>query len=229
MASKKTKIEPENDVATDRTAELIDALRASGWCCLPGFLDERTVAALRGDARALQADFRAAAVGRAQERQRHEAIRSDATHWLDGGTAAQRAFLGAMDTLRLALNSRLYLGLFDYEAHYAHYPPGAFYRRHLDVFRAAANGGRPRRVLSTVFYLNDAWCEGDGGELVLWDAQEREHGREQEREVARIAPLAGTAVFFLSDEMPHEVLPARVDRYSIAGWFRSASDAAGAA
>jgi SM-20-related protein len=35
-----------------------------------------------------------------------------------------------------------------------------------------------------------------------------------------VQPLHGTVVVFLSEEFPHEVLPASRDRYSIAGWFR---------
>lgn len=206
-------------VTAEKETAVVDALRADGWCHAPHFLDANTVAALRADAQVLRGEFRAAAIGRAQARQQQAAIRSDATHWLDGATPAQRAFLNVMEELRAVLNSRLYLGLFDYEAHYAHYPPGAFYRRHLDVFRTtAATLDKPRRVLSTVFYLNDDWCADDGGELLLWDAADRA--------IARIEPRAGSAVFFLSDEMPHEVLPARVDRYSIAGWFRALSGAA---
>lgn len=195
-----------------RIETLIAALRDQGWCSLPQFLAADTVAGLHADLLAQRADFVDAAVGRAQFRQRQAAVRSDATRWLDGATPAQRVFLDAMESLRLALNAQLYLGLFDYEAHYAHYPPGAFYQKHLDVFRGAATDFRPRRVLSSVFYLNDM-SDADGGELLLWDADDRE--------LARIAPRAGTAVFFLSDELPHEVLPARIDRYSIAGWFRA--------
>jgi len=29
-------------------------------------------------------------------------------------------------------------------------------------------------------------------------------------------------VLFLSDKFPHEVLPSKIDRYSIAGWFKGA-------
>jgi SM-20-related protein len=36
----------------------------------------------------------------------------------------------------------------------------------------------------------------------------------------RVVPLHGTVVVFLSEEFPHEVLPAHRDRHSIAGWFR---------
>ena len=35
-----------------------------------------------------------------------------------------------------------------------------------------------------------------------------------------VTPSFGTIVVFLSEEFPHEVLPAKRDRYSIAGWFR---------
>ena len=35
-----------------------------------------------------------------------------------------------------------------------------------------------------------------------------------------VTPNFGTIVVFLSEEFPHEVLPALRDRYAIAGWFR---------
>jgi SM-20-related protein len=80
------------------------------------------------------------------------------------------------------------------------------------MFRTAANDHRPQRVLSSVVYLNPNWDIADGGELVLYDTTDSE--------LTRVQPLAGTAVFFMSEEFPHEVLPARRERYSIAGWFR---------
>jgi SM-20-related protein len=200
------------ELAEGTVLAMIDALRTDGWYCRPQFLDIDTIAALRGEIAQQRAQFSAAAVGRAQQRRESAAIRSDATLWLNGGSVAQRNFLALMEDLRLALNRHLYLGLFDYEAHYSHYAAGAFYRRHLDIFNEAGLHG-PRRVLSTVCYLNDDWRPEHCGELVLWDSGDRE--------VARITPMAGTAVFFLSAELPHEVLPATVDRYSIAGWFRA--------
>lgn len=173
------------------------------------------MAALRADLLARRGQLVPAAVGRAQARQLAPAVRSDETLWLTGAGAAQEAFLARMDSLRLALNRELFLGLFDYEAHYARYAPGAFYRRHRDSLR----GSGARRILSTVIYLNEPWRPGQGGELVLWDAAERE--------LIRAEPQGGTALFFLSEEFPHEVRPATVERYSIAGWFRlAASDAA---
>src|SRR5690606_38623821 len=105
---------------------------------------------------------------------------------------------------------RLQLGLFDYEAHFAHYAPGALYERHRDTF--ASDDPRPRRVLSTVAYLNEGWEPADGGELLVFDAAGAE--------LARVAPSSGAAVLFLSAEFPHEVRPARRERWSIAGWLR---------
>jgi SM-20-related protein len=36
----------------------------------------------------------------------------------------------------------------------------------------------------------------------------------------RVAPECGKLVIFLSEDFPHEVLPATQLRQSIAGWFR---------
>jgi SM-20-related protein len=171
------------------------------------------VTALRADLLARRDQLDGAAIGRGGQRQVVSAVRTDRIHWLDGSSPAQRAFLADLEALRLALNRALLLGLFEYEAHYALYPPGARYLRHYDAFR-----GGNRRILSTVFYLNEGWAPGDGGELRLW--------RADERELATLAPLAGRALLFLSEEFPHEVLPARRDRLSIAGWFRARDPAA---
>jgi SM-20-related protein len=206
-----------SDLVEAVVPELIEALRSDGWYCRPQFLDAATIAALRADLSQRRTEFTAAAIGRAQQRHQQAAIRSDATLWLSGAGAAQYAFLAAMEELRVALNRHLYLGLNDYEAHYAHYAAGAFYSRHLDVFQSGGSANdstqAPRRVLSTVCYLNDAWRSEQGGALVLWDGDDRE--------ITQIMPSAGTAVFFLSAEFPHEVRPALAERYSIAGWFRS--------
>lgn len=187
-----------------------DALAEAGWWSGDAALPNELVLALRQDMKALiEADALAqAGVGREADFQIDGSVRRDRILWLDRRHPAASEFLDLAEFVRAGLNRRLFLGLFEYEAHFAHYPPGAFYRRHLDSFRGAAN-----RVLSTVAYLNTDWQTGDGGELVLFRA-------DGDGELARIAPEAGRLVIFLSEEIPHEVLPARRDRYSIAGWFR---------
>ncbi|MDX9874240.1 MAG: 2OG-Fe(II) oxygenase [Spongiibacteraceae bacterium] len=188
-------------------SQIADALHTAGWCLVPGYLDASQCDALRADLAAHRDQLRPAGIGRAGNHRRAGEIRRDETLWLTGGTAPQQELLAAMEALRVELNFELQLGLFDYEAHYARYAPGAFYRRHLDAFRGGSN-----RRLSTVFYLNRDWREDDGGELVLWDAEGRF--------LAEVLPHDGTALFFLSEIFPHEVLPARRERLSIAGWFR---------
>ncbi|GGF55127.1 2OG-Fe(II) oxygenase [Alteromonas lipolytica] len=153
-------------------------------------------------------DFDPAGIGRASQFHQNEFVRTDEICWIQGTAAVTTAWLNWMDCLKSYLNQRLFLGLFSYESHFAHYPPGSFYKRHLDAFSGESN-----RVLSTVFYLNSDWGKDDGGELVIYLPNEQD-------DCVSVTPLAGTLVIFLSEEFPHEVLPANRDRFSIAGWFR---------
>lgn len=134
-------------------------------------------------------------------------IRGDSTLWLDDIRCgnASKMFLQALDILRKDLNQSMMLGLDTVEAHFAVYPAGASYSRHKDRFR-----DDDARLLSLVCYLNADWPEDAGGALRL-------HLHDGNKD---IAPMSGTTVLFLSDEIEHEVLPATQTRYSIAAWFR---------
>ncbi len=190
---------------------LVEGLYAHGWAVLPGFLSAVEVSVLRAELieRSQRAELMPAGIGQGDEYQLNRSVRGDRTRWLDGDTPAQHDFLDRMERLRLAINRRLFIGLFDLEAHFAHYPPGAFYRRHRDAFATS-----DARVVSAVCYLNEQWQAGDGGELVVWP-QPRSR-----TVVACVQPQAGTLVCFLSERIPHEVQVTQRDRYSIAGWFR---------
>lgn len=153
--------------------------------------------------------FRPAGVGRAGDHHSNAAIRRDDIAWIESHEGAQGQWLSFCSELQQHLNRRLLLGLFSFESHFAHYAPGAFYKTHVDAFKGQAN-----RVLSVVYYLNPQWDAEDGGEMVLYSEAE------PHQELCRVMPLAGTLAVFLSEEFPHEVLPARRDRYSIAGWYR---------
>lgn len=187
---------------------IADALRSTGYCILDHKLPPGLPDHLRNELQTAAALLKPAGVGRGGDYQRNQGIRRDKIHWLEPVTPAVTEFLAWMDELRQGLNQRLFLGLFDYESHFAVYEPGDFYQKHLDAFK----GSRGRR-LSTVLYLNEGWSEADAGELVLYD----EAG---ERILERVAPKNGRLVIFLSEEFPHEVLPAKQTRFSIAGWFR---------
>lgn len=188
---------------------IADALQGSGYCVLdnilPVGLDDGLMHELETWAAPL---LQPAGVGRGGDYQHNKDIRRDKIHWLEPITPAVTEFLSWMDRLRAGLNRRLFLGLFNYECHFAVYQPGDFYQKHLDAFK----GARGRR-LSTVFYLNSNWSAVDAGELVLYD----EAG---EQVLERVAPKKGRLVIFMSEDFPHEVLPAKRTRCSIAGWFR---------
>lgn len=194
-----------------------EGLRRHGWWVGENALDESLVEQLRADLHELmRADrLHRAGIGRDKDFQVDRSIRSDRVFWLTRERTVQERFIQRMEQLRLALNRELFLGLFEFEAHYAHYPPGGRYRKHSDSFRGAAN-----RLVSAVAYLTDNWRPGDGGELVIY-------GEDQERILTTVEPRAGTFVLFLSEEVPHEVLPSRTDRTSIAGWFRLNASIAG--
>ncbi len=176
------------------------------------------ITALLAGSRAIpDAQFSPAGIGREFDHRVNRFVRGDRVAWVGGGDPATTAYLEWIDALRLALNRRLFLGLFDYECHYACYPVGAFYRRHLDAFRGTVN-----RVVSTTLYLNPDWSPDDGGQLALYRARAR-------KPCAVVEPRLGTMVLFLSNEFPHEVLPARRIRYSMTGWFRVNGSRTGAA
>ena len=194
-----------------RLTPMVDALVERGWCVAERFIDAELCQSLFAElCRLAEQDALAAAgIGRGSEHHLRRDIRGDAIHWLDRESLAQRRYLSAMGELQQSLNRALYLGLFEFEAHFARYPPGSFYKPHVDSFQ-----GRANRVISTVLYLNPEWPADGGGEMVIYASEEAGH------ELARVRPEAGTLVCFLSESVPHEVLPTRLPRASIAGWFR---------
>jgi SM-20-related protein len=187
---------------------LAEGLVGRDWMMQEAFLPAERLVGLRLEAEGLRARglFRPAGIGHLAE-QRPD-VRGDELLWLEPSKAplAARLVREELEALRLAVNAATYLGLDEFEGHYAVYPPGAGYALHLDRFRE-----ENLRVISLVLYLNDVWGPGDGGELRLHP----EGGG-----TVTLSPRGGTLVCFLSERVPHEVLPARRMRQSIAGWFR---------
>ncbi|MFA0558198.1 MULTISPECIES: 2OG-Fe(II) oxygenase [Vibrio] len=185
--------------------QLIDALSTQGYFVWDDFLTQEEVVALRD---CIPENWKKARIGRNDEVTRESTIRSDKIQWVrrDMGQPAS-LFLDKMEQIRLAANQAFFLGLFEYEAHFAKYEKGDFYQKHLDCFK-----GNENRRLTTVFYMNDEWTEEDAGELVVYDLQDNH--------IATIPPKSGRLFVFLSEQFPHEVLPTNTERFSIAGWFR---------
>jgi SM-20-related protein len=184
-------------------------LENKGYSIRPGALPEVLANALLYHQQTMAAEkFKSAGIGRGDEYLENKFVRTDEICWITGETETGKKWLDWSSSLQRFLNQRLFLGLFSFESHFAHYGPGDYYKRHCDAFRGEAN-----RILSIVVYFNTGWTSADGGELVLYQDDHDQDG-------IKVVPLFGTLVTFLSEEFPHEVLLASRDRYSIAGWFR---------
>ncbi|MBZ0333672.1 2OG-Fe(II) oxygenase [Marinobacter sp. AL4B] len=193
--------------------ELADGLAGTGWieCDLSLRLPAGLLGELKREVEILDKTeaMTRAGIGRGSDLLKDRGVRRDKIVWMDGASAPQTELFRFFDHVRDGLNRRLFLSLKRYEAHYATYQPGDFYKQHVDSFQ-----GRASRMISLVLYLNDSWGLEDGGELRVFDAENHEVP------VGLFRPETGRAVFFLSETVPHEVLPARRTRYSIACWFR---------
>lgn len=193
----------------EQLSSIVDDLAEQGWSLQPAFISQALTLELAQECRkrAAQGALLPASIGRGQALAVQEGIRGDHIQWLEPGQSqACDQYLSKLELLRVAINQGLYLGLEDYESHFALYPPGAFYKKHLDRFR-----DDDRRAVSVVLYLNQEWQAEEGGELRL---------HLPDGELRDVQPQAGVLAVFLSADMPHEVLPAQRERLSLTGWFR---------
>ena len=185
----------EHGWVVDNTLFSAQAIRQLQQCCLAQWQEGR---------------FHEAAVGRAEQQGRRSEIRSDSVLWLEPADAhpAVAHYFSTLDQVRQAVNQAFYLGLEDLESHFAVYPPGSFYKKHLDRFR-----DDDARTLTAVLYLNEDWPDAAAGQMRLYLDADCTQSLD-------VAPRAGTLVLFLSARFWHEVLPATQQRLSVTGWFR---------
>lgn len=205
---------------------LFQSLEDHGWAISDRIVLPALTQALRNHAHQLwqQGFFKPASFGRQAGLLHDPDIRGDAICWLDEKSPAPPCaeFLAWADRLRQDLNRHFFLGLRGQEFHFARYEPGRGYARHMDQHR-----GTGARKVSLVLYLNEGWEPGDGGELCLYGPGREDAGASGKARppaadgpVAKILPEAGRLALFLSDRIPHEVLPARRVRWSLTGWYR---------
>jgi len=189
-------------------ARLVDGIVEHGYAIFPELIRMETAETIRAEMSAFRSaeKFSPASIGKGA--QLAPETRGDGTTWLEPAelTPAQVPIATVLSFVKEALNEGLFLGLWDWEGHYAIYPPGTFYRTHLDRFQNDS-----KRTISVVLFFNPSWTDGDGGALRL----------ETSAGEIRVAPTLGTAVFFRSDRIPHEVLETHRERYSFAGWLRT--------
>ncbi|EGV43202.1 2OG-Fe(II) oxygenase [Bizionia argentinensis JUB59] len=157
--------------------------------------------------------FKKAAIGNRVNEVIEKSIRGDVILWIDENRTdpLEATFFKKINNLVEYLNKTCFLGILHKEFHYALYPEGTYYKRHLDTFQ-----NDDRRKLSFVCYLNeDGWLPENGGELVLYLD---ENGVETEKV---IYPFPGRVVIFESQILEHEVKPVNAKRLSITGWLKT--------
>lgn len=188
-------------------SEISNSLVDHGFAITPNFLSPSEAATLRHELQAADQGslFRPANIGRGSTTAQRTDIRGDRILWLE----PPHPILTRFEALKQELNQTLFLGLRDLECHFAIYPPGGFYKKHLDRHQTS-----DARVVSLVLYLNESWSESDGGQLHLFT---RNHA---DTLAAVVPPQAGTLACFMSGEIWHEVMPTNRERLSITGWLR---------
>jgi len=194
---------------------IISDLLVQDYSVVDHFFDEETVSLLRNSLRTHFEEnrFKKAAIGNRTNELIAVGIRGDYILWIDEQlhNTATALFFSKINSLVAYLNRTCFLGLLEKEFHYALYPPGTGYKRHIDAFQ-----NDDRRKLSIALYLNEEdWSNADGGALALYVA-----GADGEKTIS-VAPVAGRMVIFESQKIPHEVLVAHRDRLSITGWLKT--------
>src|SRR5690606_2667551 len=194
---------------------IIEDVLAQQYCLVEDFFTPEEVSVLRQSLiqKHKEDTFKKAAIGNHVNEIIIKSIRGDVILWMDESTAneAEILFFANIDRLVTYLNGTCFLGILHKEFHYAVYPTGTFYKRHVDTFQ-----NDDRRKLSFVVYLNeDGWLPENGGELVLYL---NESGQETEK---IIFPFPGRVVIFESQIIEHEVKPVNTQRLSITGWLKT--------
>lgn len=193
----------------------VDSLVAQDYAVVDDFLSAAELAQLQQELqrRFQEGEFKAAGIGQGQDYQQREEIRGDYIRWIERKNLSTDChfLLDRLEALAQYLNETCYLGIHKMEFHFALYPVGSFYKRHLDVFQKTKS-----RKVSVVCYLNEDWKEENGGQIRLYVPDKE--GIEKKIDVM---PLGGRMVCFKSEILEHEVLPATRERLSITGWLRS--------
>lgn len=157
--------------------------------------------------------FKKSAIGNFVNEVVVEEVRGDFIFWLDESksNAAEATFFNKVNHFTEYLNRTCFMGIAEKEFHYAVYPSGTYYHRHLDTFQ-----NDDSRKLSVVCYLNhEDWQPEFGGELTLYL---NKNGVETP---LNVYPMQGRVVVFESQVLEHEVKPVKQERLSITGWLKS--------
>ena len=200
---------------TSKASEIVEQISQTGYAIIDSFIDTDLVKSLSQHAQSLKQTGTMKKATTGLNRDTHQEFRGDFIHWIEASEASpeEQTYLALMDELKDAINQAFFLGLFELESHFAIYPAGAGYQKHLDQFV-----GTEDRKITCILYLNEDWQETDGGQLRMYLSPT------ETKAFIDIEPQGGRLVVFVSSDFLHEVLPAKRERISITGWFRTRSD-----
>lgn len=187
---------------------IADDLANQGYTVVDNFLSDKETEQL------IQLDefqngllhMKKAGIGQQTDFRINESVRGDYIRWIDKTAAAApvKLYIDRLHSMMKFINRSLFLSLKDIELHMTVYPAGAYYKRHLDQFKAGDH-----RKLSVICYLNKDWTDDLGGQLRMY----------LKGGMRDVLPVAGRLVCFRSDEIEHEVLPSKKERLSLTGWM----------
>ena len=133
---------------------MFDELAEQGWSQSHDLVSEEWVRDLALQCQKLYDDgrFAPAAVGFGQTKSVQTQIRGDSILWVEdsGLPKLQNDVNEFLQALQDEMDQALYLGLKRFEAHFAVYPPGRGYEKHIDN-----HTGLSHRRVTFVFYLNE--------------------------------------------------------------------------
>lgn len=194
---------------------IINDLLQQNYSVIDNFFSEDQVILLRNSLldKYREDCFKKAAIGSKFEEKILTEVRGDFVLWMEEASAndTEHLFFDKINSMVDYLNKTCFLGILHKEFHYAVYPKGTYYKRHLDTFQ-----NDDRRKLSLVCYLNDIdWKTENGGELVIYS-------NAAGVDPLVIHPLPGRVVIFESQILEHEVKQVLASqRYSITGWLKT--------
>lgn len=191
-------------------AETISAsIVSKGYAVVDDLLPEAELQLIKKRFEELQQEdeFLKAGIGKQIHFTIDNTVRGDFIRWIDTSDESAPVYklYEYINELVTNLNRTCFLGIKDYETHYAFYPKGKGYLMHRDRFKT-----NPHRIVSFVFYLNENWQQGDGGELILFN--------EEKEPIKTISPKSNRLAVFLSETL-HEVKNCNTERRSITGWL----------
>jgi len=104
----------------DKISIIVAQFVDRGWAICEEFLPQEDIEGLAEEAKSLH-------------------IKGDHLIQMDQSklTPLQKKYWTEIEILRLNLNRELFIGLREFEAHFAVYPPGTFYKKHLDRFSSS--------------------------------------------------------------------------------------------